>query len=543
MHSSKILLLLAALSSSLSASCTDVARDPLDFGAAHAKPPVIEAKPPHVQAKTLIPPSHSSGVGTNLVEVSEYGTSWPFKNAFKQARGWISTDGTAWDDGRPVAVNERGWVTSLQTNQKARALVIWGEGLQFPGGTWQVRWKGTGTIDLWPQGDVSSSTGEGNASFSADWKKGGIAITITKTSSSDPIRDIEVFAPGAEASTSSFHPAWLEGLKGYGTLRFMDWMKTNQSTIVTPNDRPVVNDARWLDKGVPVEAILELCNVAATDCWINIGHTWNDALVEAVAVVARDTLQKNRRLYVESSNEVWNGIFPQATFAKNRAVAAEISSDAFEGQMRWHARRSLQVHAIFDRVFGAENTRVVRVLGGWAANAWSTGIMLDEVKKKDGVVDAVAIAPYFGNAFGEPEQRAMVQGLDVAALMKKLDGAVDESLAWVAAQKKVTDKYKTSLVAYEGGQHLVGVGPVAEDAAINALFDSANASALLKPIYARYLAGWKASGAGLFLHFNDVMRPTKYGRWGARQFQSQPRAEAPKYDALMTFIEATPRWF
>ena len=58
-------------------------------------------------------------------------------------------------------------------------------------------------------------------------------------------------------------------------------MKTNQSTIVTPKDRPVVNDARWLDKGVPAEAIFELCNVAATDCWINIGHTWNDELVEA----------------------------------------------------------------------------------------------------------------------------------------------------------------------------------------------------------------------------------------------------------------------
>ncbi len=119
MYPSKILLLLATLSSLLSASCSDAARDPLDFGAAHAKAPIVEATPAHVKTKTLIPPSHSSGVGTNLVEVSEYGSSWPFKNAFKQARGWISTDGTVWDDGRTVAVNERGWVTSLCRRRRA----------------------------------------------------------------------------------------------------------------------------------------------------------------------------------------------------------------------------------------------------------------------------------------------------------------------------------------------------------------------------------------------------------------------------------------
>jgi hypothetical protein len=65
----------------------------------------------------------------------------------------------------------------------------------------------------------------------------------------------------------------------------------------------------------------------------------------------------------------------------------------------------------------------------------------------------------------------------------------------------------------------------------------------MKDLYLRYLKGWKDAGGGLFLHFNSVMRPSKYGRWGALQSMEQPRAEAPKYDALMTFSETTPRWF
>ena len=72
------------------------------------------------------------------------------------------------------------------------------------------------------------------------------------------------------------------------------------------------------------------------------------------------------------------------------------------------------MHAIFDRAFSSKDPagarRVVRVLGGWAVNAWSTGVMLDQLKKDGAVVDVVAVAPYFGGALGEPEQQAGLKG-------------------------------------------------------------------------------------------------------------------------------------
>ncbi len=562
---SRVSLLLVAC---VIGACRGGEADPLDFAAARAKAaarpsttpsaampsssmpkamgtPTIGQRPrktEFIQKKSLIAPSHSSPVGTNLSEVSEYATERPFADAFKQSRGWISTDGVAWDDGRPVAVDARGWVKSLASGQRARALVYWGEDLSFPAGTYQVSWEGTGTLDFWPQGGQSTSSKKGSHALQADPKNGGIAVTIVMTDPTDPIRNIRVLIPDAKPD-ARFNPVFLEGLKGYGTLRFMDWLQTNRSTIVTPADRPTVDDARFTTKGVAVEVIFELCNVAGTDCWINVGHTWDDALVEEVAAIAKRILHPQRRLYVEFSNEVWNGIFPQADVARKRSVLSGLSDDAFEAQMRWHARRTTQVHALFDKVYGVDNARVVRVLGGWAANAWSSGVMLDQVKKDGAVVDALAIAPYFGNSFGEPEQRGLVQGMALKELMSALEGAVDESLQWVAEHKKIADDFGVQLIAYEGGQHLVGVGPVADDPIVNRLFDAANESPRMRELYFRALSGWKNAGGGVFVHFTSVMRPSRYGRWGARSSMEQSRALAPKYDALMTFIETTPRWY
>ena len=392
-----------------------------------------------------------------------------------------------------------------------------------------------------------TSTGKGETAVDVDPKKGGLAVTIIETDPKDPIRDIHVWLPGADR-TKRWNPAFLERLKGFGTLRFMDWMDTNHSTIIKAEERPVPDDVRYTVKGVPAEVIADLGNAANADVWVNVGHTWSDALVEATAVALRDKLGAERRVYVEHSNEIWNGIFPQAAFVKNRGVAAELSKDPFEAQLRWHARRSAEVHAIFDKVFGAQKNRVVRVLGGWAANSWSTGVMLDELKDNKSSVDAVAIAPYFGGSLGEPEQRGEVQGYGLPELMKRLEASVDESLAWVKEQKKVCDQRsseqgKIALVAYEGGQHLVGIGPVADDNHVNTLFDAANAAPQMKALYLRYLQGWKNAGGGLFLHFNSTMRPSKYGRWGAAESMEQPRAQAPKLDALLTFAEQTPRWW
>ena len=81
------------------------------------------------------------------------------------------------------------------------------------------------------------------------------------------------------------------------------------------------------------------------------------------------------------------------------------------------------------------------------------------------------------------------------------------------------------------------------NAALNALFDNFNRDPRIKQLYLDYLAIWKREGGELFVHFNDVSRYTKSGRWGALEYVAQPRGESPKFDGLMTFIERNPVWW
>ncbi len=554
----------ALLALALSA-CPQRGPDPLDFTRAHAAGPApttaaattttattATTKPlmPDGPAtasvsisarRTHVPMAHPSPLGMNLSSIRDYSTEQPFVDVFKQSRDWISTREGEWDDQRPIATNARGWVTSLLPGQSARSLVMWGD-VPYPKGTYKVRWKGKGTINFWPQADSVSSTGEGKFDLNADPKKGGIAVTITSTDPADPIRDIQIILPGADDKTR-WNPAFLAVIKPFSVLRVMDWLETNNSTLKAAADRPVVDNATWAIHGVPAEVIADLANTTGADVWVNVGHEWSDALVDAFATALRDTIDPKRRIYVEFSNEVWNGMFTQARAMSQQGSAAGLSDDAFAAGLMWHTQRSVAVHKRFDAVFGARNTQIVRVLGAWAANGWSTGVMLKHLDSIHGEVDAIAIAPYFGGNLGTPEQRGKVQGMGQPELMAALDGAVDEAIAWTKEQVETATKHKVAVIAYEGGQHLVGIGPVMDDPHVNTLFDRANSHPKMKDVYLRYLNGWKHAGGSLFVHFTTVAPPGKFGRWGAMERLDQPRAEAPKYDALLTFIEGTPRWY
>ena len=65
----------------------------------------------------------------------------------------------------------------------------------------------------------------------------------------------------------------------------------------------------------------------------------------------------------------------------------------------------------------------------------------------------------------------------------------------------------------------------------------------MKDVYLDYLEGWKRNGGRLFMHFVNCSGPSKWGRWGALEYLTQPRADAPKFDAVQRFMETTPPWW
>ncbi len=539
--------------------------------------PRTEDKPSAVALKRMSDPDRGenakqarhakSPVGTNLDSLEDWSEDWVSVDAFKRSRDWISGTKRTFDDGRPLALDEHGWVRSLAPGQVARTLMFWGE-VKYPSGDYLILYEGKGTLTPWPQEHVVTSR-PGRMVLRVDSKKGGIGLVIEATDPTDPIRNIRVLMPGGVCSddprracdrktpcgkgarcapfeenyaTQIFHPHFLSRVSHYGALRFMDWMRTNGSKIARWEERPKPDDARW-SKGAPLEVMVELANRLDQDPWFTLPHTATDGYVASFARYVHEHLEPGRRPHVEHSNEVWNDQFPQAKYARERGQAGGLGGTPFEAQLAYHARRTAEIAKIWERVYGTRKGELVRVLGAQAANPWTSEVMLafEDVRAH---VDALAIAPYFGGYLGAPEEQARVEKLSLDQLFAELrQRALPEVEQWIRKQIEVARKHRVQLIAYEGGQHLTGVGPAVDNAALNALFDAANRDPRMGALYFDYLTTWRKLGGALFVHFTDCSGFSRWGRWGALEWLEQPRSKAPKFDAIARFIEQNGRWW
>ncbi|HYO98126.1 MAG TPA: hypothetical protein VER33_26660 [Polyangiaceae bacterium] len=504
-------------------------------------------------------------MGTNLGPVNDVSEEWPFADAFKQAREWISgvKDGE-WSDKRPLALDDRGWVRSLLPNQVARTLVF-GSDTHFPAGNYVVTWKGKGKLEYSINGQVLS-TAPGREVVQIDGTKRGFILHLVQTDPADPLRDIHVYMPGGACENDPltactlptdcggaacqsfeqhphirFNPRFLHSLRGYGAIRFMDWLVTNDSTLQSWSQRPEVQDAVYTtSSGVPLEIALELVRVLDVDAWFTVPHLADDDFIRNMARTIKEGMPKGRLAYVEHSNEVWNGMFKQSQYAFQQGKALGLGTEEYETKLKYQSRRSRHVFKLFSAVFG--DKPYVRALGSHAAVDWAGRTML-EFEDTAKHVDALAIAPYFGATLGSDEAPRISQ-MSLDALFDTLKReSVPTAIEHMQKNAELARRFKVRLIAYEGGQHLAGVGPAQTNTALNRLFDAANRDPRMKALYKTYLQGWKASGGESFLHYHSCGAQSEWGRWGAREWMEQPRALAPKFDALMEFAAAQPPWW
>lgn len=152
-------------------------------------------------------------------------------------------------------------------------------------------------------------------------------------------------------------------------------------------------------------------------------------------------------------------------------------------------------------------------------------------------VNALAMAPYFNF---RPDEAATVPGMSLDQLFAAINTVLLPRVKMaVQAQAPVTARYGVRLAAYEGGQHLVGLGPWSNDPTVNNLYNAANRDPRMGAVYRQWLQDWSDNGGELMMHFLNCGAYTSgpSGRFGTLEYMEQPRAEAPKYDALQTWIE------
>jgi hypothetical protein len=469
-------------------------------------------------------------LGINISAITYYSSEWPFVDSMKSSGAWVSNrTGFKWGAGGPLALTPDGWVAYLDPDQKATLPV--NTIPQRPAGDYVVLYDGEGefTFPLGKAKVISKQPGRVVVNYPAD---GGIWLDLLKTNPSNPIRNIRFIKPGFETSyrSQTFHPLFLERLSRYKSVRFMGLMRTNNSLEQKWENRMKVTNAQYFS--MPVEIAVKLANTLNADPWFTMPHLADDDYVRQFATLVRARLNPNLKVYIEYSNETWNSQFKQYAYMGQKAAELGIGTNAYTHGALYYSQRSVEIFDIWESVFEG-NERLVRVLASQAANA---SLSRNIVRWQNAYLkaDALAIAPYF--------QTPLTAGITTDQVIDGCRAYINGTVkTWLTRQKAVAQEFGLDLIAYEGGQHLMVKQPHINSPENQALTDvaiAANRDPRMYDLYIEYLNLWKAMGGGIMMHLSSVGGPSRYGMWGSLEYQDQPLTSAPKYRALMDYIDA-----
>lgn len=366
-----------------------------------------------------------SAMGINLAAVNYFASEQPFINGFLESQQWITHSDATWDtkEEQYIHLDANGWpitLTSLHEPSPQRfnsVGVIFLQGMPstpngiYPGGQYVVLYDGQGTLAYGFDATLVSRS-PGRDVINVVPSNNGIDLRIVET---DPhhhgnyLRNIRFVTAANESAAKAgqlFNPAFLKLLQNFRALRFMDWFRTNETTLSSWSERPIPTYAFFgTPKGVPIEIAVQLANAVSADAWMNVPVTANDEYITQMAMLVHNQLGKSQKVYVELSNEVWNSSFPQYKYAVTQGQALwpnQPSGDTgFEYNREWFGMRTAQMCDIWRSVWGLD-LRLVCVLGAQAAWSFSATEALRCPYWTQGApcsghaINAVAIAPYMG---------------------------------------------------------------------------------------------------------------------------------------------------
>jgi uncharacterized protein YecT (DUF1311 family) len=415
-------------------------------------------------------------------------------------------------------------------------------------------------------------------------------LSITATSASNHLRNIRVYLPGGACANdlttyapaasaciasqgafvpfesfpagSTWNPQFLADVKGFRTLRFMDWGQTNSTALSSWASRPLITDRTWTGvNGVPLEAMFDLANKVSADPWINIPPHADDNYITQAAKVALQAVDAKHKINLEYGNEMWNYSFPATKWALAQAQAAwpaELAAGAnvYELESNWYARRLVQTCTLAKAAGTGAASRFTCISNTQAAVATQTDQVLrcTYAAKTLGqpcakFIDVAAVAPYFGQYLNGTALRptvttwytaadgglanlfAELTGTDAngTAIAKSAlslvnaaapaSGALSQLKGWMQQSQATAAKYGLPLWTYEGGQGLVPQTNDADTHFIN-LTIAANRDARMGPAYQRMFSDWQAVGGQVFTYYSHVATPGKYGSWGLKETMS-----------------------
>ena len=325
----------------------------------------------------------------------------------------------------------------------------------------------------------------------------------------------------ANGFSGLFNPAFLADTRPFRIVRFMNWMRTNNAPRRLWTERPTANALSQAgEKGVALEHMVALCTELSCDPWFTLPMDTDADYYRQFAIYVRDHLPRDRKVYVELSNEVWNTAFEQGKQATLRGLALYSGVSKSQANDFYYADRVRAMMAIWSEVFAGQQNRLVRVYASQAANARRAeqGLSHNETWRS---VDALAVAPYI---FGFIQEFPGSGSERVDAVFAKAPALLDQAIGWAVANKAVATRYKLGFMTYEGGQHFFGYTPDAK-ADLNAM----QRDSRMCTLYRTYLDRWTTDVGGQMVLFDSVGS----GPFSHKDYTGQPVAEAPKIRAIL----------
>jgi hypothetical protein len=563
-------------------------------------------------------PNDTSPMAVNIDQLNYYSPEWILVDAFKKAGGWSTrcvrdcpapppTCPAGWNaetqERHLLDLDTDGWVRSLPAADSpacyrgVATFVFRGNNRQRPNGQYVVLYEGQGTYTYLGNPQVVSQSPGRDVLNVSDGSE--LVIFITATTPGNYLRNFRVILPGgicdgnqfdygvdegactsqgktytsfeANHATQIFHPVFMEGLRKYRAIRYMQFQRTNDNinTLSRWNQVPPVSYAFWSNPATtpPWELSFRLSNRLSADAWINIPTRADDDFVRQAAQQAYGTLSPPLKVYVEYGNEIWNNAWPYAQaglWVQQQGQARwGIGNDTplTRAILRhsWFGMRSQQICDIWKQEWGAQADRVVCVMGGFIAAPIINQTQLEcpyWVNDPQNTtrtncargMHALAVAPYFAGHIAQPRFLPTVLGW-----MQEPDGGLGSLFAEIAnvgipemaghvrRNAALATRFNLDLVAYEGGADVI-TGAAPNDPAMD-LRLRANRDPRMGEMYDLFMRMWRTEGGKLNTIYNNVSPATSFGALGTREYQTQPRAEAPKFDAIMNFIETTPCWW
>jgi hypothetical protein len=574
-----------------------------------------------------------SGVGGNLSQIVYWNSMLPFINQLKAGRPWITScdlkdtqcanfsNGAVHFETKEQAhldLDDQGYVKYLPDIDNSQVkyryiqtILFQGNGGAHAAGRYIVLYDGEGeiTYSLGGKKNVSlSRPGRDVVDIVNTPKDIGTWIAIRRVKPGNHIRNIRIIPPGGVCIANQlayvksaadceknefrslemllavgkiFHPSFLADMQHLRAIRFMDWMRANQSNLRNWADRPKLSDAFWSsDDGVPVEVMLQLTAETNTDPWFVLPVEATDGYVKAFAEMINKMIDAERNIYLEYGNEPWNysgnfGVQGMKHEERARLKWGNLAS-AFDLRLEGYAWQAARFCEIFKSII-RNGTKVNCVLNSQAFRIGVSSRLLEcPIAAKElgkpchKIFDSLAIAPYFGHYIATSETMAIISKWPsepdggLSTLFSEIFGTDQKGVSTTsplnaggsktpaggslaASQKAMIDsirlaaKYGVTTVAYEGGQHVVLPFDNPPKPLLEMLY-YANHDDRMADAYRRNLNNWVSAGGQLFMQFEYASVWSKYGNWGMKEGLFSI-GKNPKWEAVKNFNATQSCWW